>query len=99
MSLFRSCLSQILNLIRWNSYSHLNWLRGWAAGSLTSLVCALNSVKEAPGRQDKDTYFYFFQYNLAPNADFVDAKPIFKPAKISVLVSGSAWLLGRLFLK
>jgi hypothetical protein len=62
------------------------------------LVYALSSVKEAPGRQDKDTYFYLFQYNLAPRADFVDAKPIFKSAKISVLVS-SAWLLGRLFLK
>ena len=98
MSLFRSCLSQRLNLIRWNSYSHLNWLRGWA-GSSTSLVCALNSVKTAPGRQDKDTYFYLFLYNLAPKADFVDAKPIFKPAKISILVSGSAWLLGQLFLK
>jgi len=97
MSLFRSCLFQILNLIRWNSYSHLNWLRGWAAGSSTSSVCVLNSVKEAPGREDKDAYFYLFLHNLAPRADFVDAKP--KPAKISVLVSGSAWLLGRLFLK
>src|SRR5271156_6760684 len=99
MSLFRSCLSQILNLIRWISYSHLNWLRGWAADSSTSLVCTLNSVNEAPGRQGKDTYFYLFLYNLAPKADFVDAKPIFKPAKIFVLVSGSAWLLGLLFLK
>jgi hypothetical protein len=63
------------------------------------LVCVLNSVKEVPGRQDKDTYLYSFRYNLAPKADFVDAKPIFQPAPMCGLVSGSVWLLGWLFLK